>query len=200
MQDQSVRRALMAMARTGADAVVVCAAAVVVSVPDGRAWSDVQHSAGAAAGRRAESAALEQALGDVVERHEALRTVFPQEEGVPYQKVLTGEEAKPKLTVESDQRIGAEAAADGSCGRGDGAGAGAAAAAVAVPAERESEPCVVAGAAPHSGRRMVAGSAGARSGRGVPGANRRQDAGMGAVAGAVRRLHAVAAGAAGQRE
>ena len=46
-------------------------------------------------------AALEQALGDVVERHEALRTLFPQEEGVPYQKVLTGEEAKPKLTVES---------------------------------------------------------------------------------------------------
>ncbi len=45
-------------------------------------------------------AALEQALGDVVERHEALRTVFPQEEGVPYQKVLTGEEAKPRLTVE----------------------------------------------------------------------------------------------------
>jgi amino acid adenylation domain-containing protein len=45
--------------------------------------------------------ALEQALGDVVERHEALRTVFPQEEGVPYQKVLTGEEAKPKLRVES---------------------------------------------------------------------------------------------------
>ena len=38
-------------------------------------------------------AALEQALGDVVERHEALRTVFPQEEGVPYQKVLTGEAA-----------------------------------------------------------------------------------------------------------
>ena len=45
--------------------------------------------------------ALEQALGDVVERHEALRTVFPQEEGVPYQKVLTGEEAKPRLIVET---------------------------------------------------------------------------------------------------
>ncbi len=27
--------------------------------------------------------------------------MFPQEEGVPYQKVLTGEEAKPKLTVET---------------------------------------------------------------------------------------------------
>ena len=45
--------------------------------------------------------ALEQALSDVVERHEALRTVFPQEEGVPYQKVLKGEEAKPQLIVES---------------------------------------------------------------------------------------------------
>ncbi len=45
--------------------------------------------------------ALEQALGDVVERHEALRTVFPQEEGVPYQKVLTGDEGKPQLIVET---------------------------------------------------------------------------------------------------
>ncbi len=44
--------------------------------------------------------ALEQALGDVVERHEALRTVFPQEQGVPYQKVLSGEEARPRMTVE----------------------------------------------------------------------------------------------------
>ncbi|HZE24496.1 MAG TPA: condensation domain-containing protein, partial [Blattabacteriaceae bacterium] len=46
-------------------------------------------------------AGLEQALGDVVERHEALRTVFPQEEGVPYQRVLSGEEARPRLTVEN---------------------------------------------------------------------------------------------------
>ena len=45
--------------------------------------------------------ALEQALGDVVERHEALRTVFPQEEGVPYQKVLSGEEARLRITVET---------------------------------------------------------------------------------------------------
>ena len=47
------------------------------------------------------TSALEQALGDVVERHEALRTVFPQEEGVPYQKVLSGEEAQPRITVET---------------------------------------------------------------------------------------------------
>src|ERR1041385_1518800 len=44
---------------------------------------------------------LEQALGDVVERHETLRTVFPQEEGVPYQKVLEGEEVRPRLGIES---------------------------------------------------------------------------------------------------
>src|SRR6185437_12456181 len=44
--------------------------------------------------------ALEAALNEVVERHEALRTVFPEEEGVPYQKVLSGEEARLKLRVE----------------------------------------------------------------------------------------------------
>src|SRR5206468_10862963 len=48
-----------------------------------------------------DQAALVQALGDVVERHEALRTVFPQEEGVPYQKVLTGEEVPPRFIVET---------------------------------------------------------------------------------------------------
>ena len=47
------------------------------------------------------TSALEKALGDVVERHEALRTVFPQEEGVPYQKVLSGEEARPRMVIET---------------------------------------------------------------------------------------------------
>ena len=45
-------------------------------------------------------AALEAALNDVVQRHEALRTVFPEEEGVPYQKVLNGEEARVQLRLE----------------------------------------------------------------------------------------------------
>jgi len=44
---------------------------------------------------------LERALQDVVERHEALRTVFPEEEGVAYQKVLEGEEARLRLERES---------------------------------------------------------------------------------------------------
>ena len=44
--------------------------------------------------------ALEEALGDVVGRHEALRTVFPEEEGVAYQKVLGGEEARTRLRLQ----------------------------------------------------------------------------------------------------
>jgi len=38
--------------------------------------------------------ALEQAIGDVVERHESLRTIFPDDAGVPYQHIV---EARPPL-------------------------------------------------------------------------------------------------------
>ncbi|MEV0536298.1 non-ribosomal peptide synthase/polyketide synthase [Kitasatospora sp. NPDC050463] len=44
-------------------------------------------------------AALEAALGDVVDRHEALRTVFPAVDGVPHQQVLPAGEARPRLSV-----------------------------------------------------------------------------------------------------
>uniref|UniRef100_UPI0012DD8D87 condensation domain-containing protein n=1 Tax=Nocardiopsis sp. CNT312 TaxID=1137268 RepID=UPI0012DD8D87 len=52
-----------------------------------------------------DAGALEAALGDVVERHEALRTVFPSHEGDPHQRVLSCEEARPVLA-----RVGTGAA------------------------------------------------------------------------------------------
>ncbi|KWT61107.1 hypothetical protein ADL21_14980 [Streptomyces albus subsp. albus] len=43
--------------------------------------------------------ALRHALADVVDRHEVLRTVYPEHEGEPYQVVLPAHEAAPELSV-----------------------------------------------------------------------------------------------------
>ncbi len=44
--------------------------------------------------------ALEASLGDLIERHESLRTVFPETLGVPRQVILEASNARPSLTVQ----------------------------------------------------------------------------------------------------
>nr|WP_271223701.1 non-ribosomal peptide synthetase [Streptosporangium carneum] len=51
---------------------------------------------------------LRAALGDVVARHESLRTVFAEDEAGPYQRVLPVEAARPVLEVVSCDRDGLE--------------------------------------------------------------------------------------------
>src|SRR6267142_1119261 len=46
-------------------------------------------------------AALEAALGDLVQRHQSLRTLFPEREGISEQLILEGANARPKLRVRS---------------------------------------------------------------------------------------------------
>ncbi|HEY2416325.1 MAG TPA: condensation domain-containing protein, partial [Steroidobacteraceae bacterium] len=63
-------------------------------------------------------AALEAALGDVVERHESLRTVFPETLGVARQEILGVAAARPRLAVEAVSEATLAGALSGAARRG----------------------------------------------------------------------------------
>ncbi|MET7511591.1 amino acid adenylation domain-containing protein, partial [Streptomyces albidoflavus] len=56
---------------------------------------------------RLDRAALQAALGDLVERHESLRTVFPDHDGQPHQVVLPAGDARPELPLEETDDLDA---------------------------------------------------------------------------------------------
>ena len=140
---------------------------------------------------------LRVALADVAGRHESLRTVFPDAEGVPFQRVLEGDAGCPVLdeVVVAGEEEAAVAVAAAAGYRFD------------VTAEVPLRAVVVeyrrgragggAGGAPYRGRWLVGGAVVPGSGGGVWGPVRGGGAGVGAAAGAVCGLRVVAAGAAG---
>ncbi|MFJ2833714.1 condensation domain-containing protein, partial [Streptomyces sp. NPDC087263] len=62
--------------------------------------------------------ALEAALGDVADRHESLRTIYPETAGVPRQQVLEGATGRPPLVVVETSEDEIEDALTGHVGRG----------------------------------------------------------------------------------
>ena len=62
--------------------------------------------------------ALEGALGDLVERHESLRTIFPDRSGVARQEILAAAAARPRLVVSGVSEEGLGAALSAAAGRG----------------------------------------------------------------------------------
>ena len=155
------------------DPAVLCAAAAVVPGPAGGGQRHLRDPAGGAADGRARPRGAGGALGDLVERHESLRTVFPDRLGVPRQEILPPQSARPRLEIGGGRR-------GGPCGGADGRGraglrpvARAAAAGASVRAcddERAGRARAADRAASHRRRRLVARAAGAGPGGAVPGA------------------------------
>ncbi|CAM5318094.1 Carrier domain-containing protein OS=Streptomyces antimycoticus OX=68175 GN=SSPO_021990 PE=4 SV=1 [Streptomyces antimycoticus] len=102
--------------------------------------------------------ALRTALDDVLDRHESLRTRFPEVDGVPSQQILTGDDARVEIAVRRVTPVPEVAGRDGRGGPGPvrpdrrPAGGGVPALPVAHRARLR------AGRPPHRGRRLVDGT------------------------------------------
>ena len=139
--------------------------------------------------------ALEAALGDVIARHEVLRTVFMVADGQPYQRVLGMAELGWRLPVTpaaAEDLAGtvAQVAGEPFDLQAQAPGAGAAAGRWCGGARAG------AGAASHRDRRLVDRDLGPGPEQRLRGAAGGPGTGLGAAAGAVRRLRDLAAGAA----
>nr|APD71884.1 non-ribosomal peptide synthetase 6 [Streptomyces sp.] len=65
-----------------------------------------------------DTGALHAALGDLAERHETLRTLFPAEDGTPHQQVIDADAARPALPVVDITEDALTAAMTAEAGRG----------------------------------------------------------------------------------
>ena len=89
---------------SGGDAAVVCAAPAVVPGPSGGRVCDLHDPDRGAAERGAGQAALAGAFCDLLERHESLRTLYPERLGVPRQEIVAPSAVKFALAVETVTR------------------------------------------------------------------------------------------------
>ena len=144
-----------------------------------------------------DAGALGAALADVVGRQESLRTLFPAPEGIPQQRVVPVERADFGWQVVDAAGWPADRLAEavGAAARRPFDLAAEMPLRARLFTRRRGRARVGGRGAPYRRRRLVDHRAGAGSGGGLCQPVRRAGARLGAVAGAVCRLHAVAAGA-----
>ena len=106
--------------------------------------------------------ALEAALGDIVERHESLRTIFPDTHGVPRQLILDASAARPRLAVTEVNATALPQALTNAAQRGFDL-ASEPPLRVHLFALGDARARAAAAVASHRRRRLVAGAVGARS-------------------------------------